>query len=64
MVKDVEDAVVINEEKSKLLVTMGIKGMAVVNTKDVMLVIPKERVKDISELLADLGEDSKYKKYL
>lgn len=64
VVKDVEDAVVINEEKSKLLVAMGIKGMAVVNTEDVTLVIPKERVKDISELLADLGEDNKYKKYL
>ena len=38
--------------------------MAVVNTKDVTLVIPKERVKDISELLADLGKDNKYKKYL
>lgn len=62
--KDTEDSVVINEDKTKLVVTLGVKGTAVINTEDVTLVVPKEKVKEISDLLAEFENDKKLQKYL
>jgi mannose-1-phosphate guanylyltransferase len=62
--KDTKDSLVINEEKSKLMVTLGVKGTAIINTKDVILVVPKESVKEISELLKEFEENEKLSKYL
>jgi len=62
--KDTEDSLIINEEKSKLLVTLGVTGTAVINTKDVTLVVPKDKVKDISDFLKEFENDKKLQKYL
>jgi len=62
--RETKDSVIINEEKSKLLVTLGLKGVVVVNTKDASLVVSKEKVKEISEVLSDFESDKKLKKYL
>ena len=50
-------------EHKKLLTTVGLKGMVVVNTKDAIIVVPKDKVKDITELVAALKRDG-YKEYL
>ncbi|MBW6441624.1 hypothetical protein K0B04_01800 [Patescibacteria group bacterium] len=62
--RETEDSLIINEEKSKLLVTLGVKGTAIINTKDVTLVVPKEKVREISELLKEFENDQNLKKYL
>ena len=57
------DSFVYNLEHKKLLTTVGLKGMVVVNTKDAIIVVPKDKVKDITELVAALKRDG-YKEYL
>lgn len=62
--RDTTNSLLVNEEKSKILVSLGVKDMAIVNTKDVTLVLPKEKVKEISELLKDFEKNEKLRKYL
>lgn len=58
-----EDSLVYNLEKNKLVATVGLKGMVVVNTKDALIVVPKDQVKEVTDLVAALHRDG-YKKYL
>ncbi|HOZ36445.1 MAG TPA: sugar phosphate nucleotidyltransferase [bacterium] len=60
---DTKDSLVYNLEAKKLVATVGLDGFVVVNTKDALLVVPKERVKDITYLVESLARDG-YKKYL
>lgn len=46
-----EDCLVYNYERNKLVTTVCLKGMVVVNTKDALLVVHKDHVKDIGEML-------------
>ncbi len=62
--KETKDSLIINEEKSKILVAIGLNGMVAINTKDATLVVPKEKVKEISEILQGFENDKKLKKYL
>ncbi len=59
-----KDSTLVNNEKSKLLAVVGVDGMVVVNTKDAILVVPKEKVKEISDLLEEIGKNKKLHKYL
>lgn len=58
-----EDSLVYNLEKGKLVATVGLHGMVVVNTKDAVIVVPKDKVKEVTELVEALRRDG-YKKYL
>lgn len=57
MVLDSKDSFIFNEENHKLVATIGLDGMMVVNTKDAILVCPKERVPEIKELLKQMEEN-------
>ncbi len=57
-----KDCFVYNEE-DKLVSTVGLEGLVVVNTKDSLLVCHKDSVPDIKKLLKKLDEDGK-EKYL
>lgn len=59
-----QDSIIVNQENKKLLAVIGMDGVAIINTQDATLVIPKGRVKDISELLQGFENDKKLKKYL
>jgi mannose-1-phosphate guanylyltransferase len=59
-----EDSVVINEDAEKLLVTLGLKNMLVINTKDVLLVVHKDDVINISGLVKELESQENYEKYI
>ncbi len=65
LVHDMEsqDSLLVNEEKGKLMATIGLKGMIVVNTKDAILVIPKELAINVKDLVAKFEKDEKLKKY-
>lgn len=61
---DTKDSLLINEDRGKLLVSICLDGIVVVNTKDVTLVVPKDKVVDVSNLIKELEKDKKYSKYL
>jgi mannose-1-phosphate guanylyltransferase len=48
------DSLVFNEEAGKLVAVMGLEGVMVVNTPEVLLVIPKGAVRHIKTLLEEL----------
>lgn len=58
-----KNCLVFNYEDDKLLTTMNLEGMVVINTKDTILVVPKDYVRFISEMLQKF-EDTDYEKYL
>lgn len=53
----------VNYENSKLVTTMNLDGMIVVNTKDVLLVVDKDHVRFLSDMLKEF-EGTKLEKYL
>ena len=57
------DSLVYNMEEGKILATVGLKGMVIVNTKDALLVAHKDNVIKITELLKKMKEE-KLDKYL
>lgn len=52
--EDTTDSFIYNEEKTKLVTTIGLEGMVVVNTKDALLVCHKDDVPEIKTLLKDI----------
>lgn len=60
---ETRDSFVFNEEENKLVTTIGLDGIMVINTKDALLVCPKERVPEIKELLKRMEGDG-LEKYL
>ena len=60
---DTKDSVMINEDKEKLLSVIGLDGMVVVNTSDALLVVHKDRVLDVTQLIKTLEEEKDLKKY-
>jgi hypothetical protein len=50
---DCSDSLLLNEE-NKVLCTMGMEGVVVINTKDVVLVISKDSVRHMAKLLNEL----------
>jgi len=53
------DSLLYNLEKDKLVTAVGLKGMVVVNTKDALVVAPKEEVVNISNLVKKLKTEGK-----
>lgn len=58
------DTMLFNMEGEKLLAGIGLRGMVVVNTKDVILIVPKEKVMDVSKFVEDLSENPDFIKYI
>lgn len=57
---DSKDSIIYNLDDSKLISTIGLEGMVVVNTGDVIAIFPKDENKKLKEYLKeleDLGED-------
>ncbi|MBU1970235.1 hypothetical protein KJ605_00430 [Patescibacteria group bacterium] len=55
---DCRDSLIYNLEDSKLVAGIGLDGMVVVNTKDAVLVVPKDKVLQVSKLVDSLGKDA------
>lgn len=53
---DSQDCLVYNLEDKKLIASVGLNGMIVINTPDALLILPKNEVKRISELLKRLEQ--------
>lgn len=57
-----EDSLVYNYSK-QLLTTIDLKGMVIVNTEDVLLVCPKESMKNIKKVVNRFKEGKKFKQF-
>jgi mannose-1-phosphate guanylyltransferase len=55
---------VYNYEEKKLLATTNLDSFVVVNTKDAILVVHKDHVRFLSDMLKEFEKDKKLKKYL
>lgn len=53
---DSKDCLVINKEEDKIVATAGLEGMVIVNMKDVILVIHKDNVPRVKEIVQKLEE--------
>jgi len=58
-----EDSLIYNLENNKLVTTVGLKGMVVVNTPDALVVVPKDEVVRVTELVDKLKKEG-FNKYL
>ena len=58
MVEDTHDSYIYSE--SRLVATVGLRDHVVVETKDAVLVAPKDRVQDVKKLVARLKADGRY----
>lgn len=59
---DCNDSIILNSESGKLVAAYGLDNYVVVNTNDVILIIPKNKTPDIKELISDVKQ--KKKEYL
>lgn len=56
---DTKDCLVYNEEEHKLVSTIGVEGVVIVNTKDALIVCDKNKVPDVKKLLKELESGGK-----
>lgn len=56
-------SLLVNEEAQKVVTTIGLKDMIVVNTKDALVVVAKDEVSKVKELVKKLEANPKLKKY-
>ncbi|KKT70013.1 MAG: Mannose-1-phosphate guanylyltransferase [candidate division WWE3 bacterium GW2011_GWB1_44_4] len=61
---DSHDTMVFNKEVGKLVAGIGLDGMVIVNTKDAVLVVPKNKVLGVSKFVEALAVDPKLKKFI
>lgn len=50
------DSLIYNMEKGKIVATIGLKGTVVVNTKDAIIIVHKDNVVQISDLVKEMKE--------
>jgi mannose-1-phosphate guanylyltransferase len=51
------DSLLYNLDSNKVLAGVGLKGMVIVNTKDALIVVPKEEVVNVSALVKKMKEE-------
>ena len=54
---ETKDSLIYNLEKEKLVATIGLEGMVIVNTPDALIVVPKEEVVKISKLIEKMKQE-------
>lgn len=60
-VLDTRDSLIYNLEENKLVTAIGLDGMVIVNTPDALVVVPRDEVVKITDLVKKLREESHYK---
>lgn len=59
LIYETTNTTVDNSEKTKLVATIGLDDMVVVNTKDAILVCPKDRAQEVKKLVAILEKEER-----
>jgi len=60
-IMETSDCLIYNIEDKKLVATIGLKGMVIVNTTDALIVVPKDDVIKITKLINQLKEEGRQK---
>lgn len=64
IIQDTEETSIYNEDSNCLMVTIGIKNLNIVNCNGVILVANKEKMNQLPQIVDDIKENIKYKKYM
>lgn len=51
------------KKKDKLVATIGLEETVIVNTEDALIVVKKENVREITQLIKQLEKDKKLQKF-
>jgi len=62
--KETKDSLIINEQGNKMIAILGLEGTVVVNTEDVLMVVDKDRVQEITEFIEELEKDPELSKFV
>lgn len=54
---ETKDSLIYNQDPDKLVTAIGLDGFVVVNTKDALIVCPKDKVREITKLLKKVEEE-------
>ncbi len=57
---DSTDILVHNEQEGKVVATIGLEGLIIVDTQDALLITRKDRSQDVKKIVAKLKEDGKH----
>ncbi|OGJ46606.1 hypothetical protein A2229_05155 [Candidatus Peregrinibacteria bacterium RIFOXYA2_FULL_33_7] len=56
---DTEGSLIYNEEKEKLIACFGLKDQIIVNTRDALLICPKNKSADLKKMIEKIQEEKK-----
>ena len=56
---DSEGNIIINKEKGKIIATIGIEDIVIVNTEDALLVCHKDKSQEIKKILNKIEKENK-----
>ena len=59
IVLDTKDSLLYSTVDNKIIAAIGLEGIIVVDTKDALLVCPKNRAQDVKKIVERLKEDKK-----
>jgi mannose-1-phosphate guanylyltransferase len=61
MCPDTSDSTIfVKNPDRRLVAAIGVEGLAIVDTPDALLVVPRERAADVKQLVQDLKESDEY----
>ncbi len=61
---ETKDSLIINEDENKLVTTIGLEGMIVINTPDALVVVHKDNVPKVKDLVSKLKGEKKLERYI
>jgi len=61
LLEDVKDSYIRSETNDKIIAVVGLKDIAVIQTKDAILVVNKEKAQSIRGIIKQINSDEKYK---
>lgn len=64
IIKDTKEINIYNEDNNCLMVTIGVKNLNIINCNGVILVADKEKMNQLPQIVDEIKENIKYKKYM
>ena len=58
------DSIIINEDEHKIVTAIGLNGFIIVNTKDALVVVHRDQVPKVKELVGKFKKDGKLKQFI
>ena len=64
IMKETKNSLIFQTDSQKMIVTLGLDDMIIVETKDTILICKKENVQEIRELVREMSKSKKYNRFL